>query len=304
MIKPDKYREAQSLYQTGNADQRYVLERLWPELRESDDERIRKDIIQHFAKGIEGSSFDEVREKYKIWLAWLEKQGERKTPQWMIDFLDNYRRKIGCSLDYDEARDVDGKILCIKEWLEKQGEQKPDDKVEPKFKTGDRVIGVISGMPYFITKVCDDHYNTESGCIIMFCAQDNFKLYEQKAAWSEEDESIISELISLCIVNAPDTWCKYSDWLKSLKDRVQPQPKQEWSGEDEVKINRIVACLENLNVADNDILLKDVDWLKSLRPRSQWKPSDEQMEELGNCIHKAWFNKDTLVTLYNELMKL
>ena len=22
---------------------------------------------------------------------------------------------------YDEARDVDGKILCIKEWLEKQG---------------------------------------------------------------------------------------------------------------------------------------------------------------------------------------
>jgi hypothetical protein len=55
------------------------------------------------------------------WIAWLEKQAERKTPQWMIDFLDNCRRKIGCSLDYDEARDVDGKILCIKEWLEKQG---------------------------------------------------------------------------------------------------------------------------------------------------------------------------------------
>ena len=37
--------------------------------------------------------------------------------------------------------------------------------------------------------------------------------------------------------------------------------------EDEVKINRIVACLENLNVADNDILLKDIDWLKSLKER-------------------------------------
>jgi hypothetical protein len=41
----------------------------------------------------------------------------------------------------------------------------------------------------------------------------------------------------------------------------------EWSEEDEVKINRIVACLENLNVADNDILLKDIDWLKSLKER-------------------------------------
>lgn len=57
----------------------------------------------------------------------LEKQGERKTPQWMIDFLDNYRRNIGCSLDHDEAKDVDGKILCIKEWLENQGEQKHTD---------------------------------------------------------------------------------------------------------------------------------------------------------------------------------
>ena len=45
------------------------------------------------------------------------------------------------------------------------------------------------------------------------------------------------------------------------------QMQKEWSEEDEVKINRIVACLENLNVADNDILLKDVDWLKSLKQR-------------------------------------
>ena len=58
----------------------------------------------------------------------------------MIDFLDSYRKKIGCSLDYDEAKDVDGKILCIKKWLEKQGEQKPTDKVEPKFKNGQWIV--------------------------------------------------------------------------------------------------------------------------------------------------------------------
>jgi len=43
--------------------------------------------------------------------------------------------------------------------------------------------------------------------------------------------------------------------------------KPAWSEEDKVKINRIVACLENLNVADNDILLKDINWLKSLKDR-------------------------------------
>ena len=51
-------------------------------------------------------------------------------------------------------------------------------------------------------------------------------------------------------------------WLEK-----QGKQKPTWSEEDEVKINRIVACLENLNVADNDILLKDVDWLKSLKQR-------------------------------------
>ena len=53
--------------------------------------------------------------------------------------------------------------------------------------------------------------------------------------------------------------------LAEAKEAMYAKPA--WSEEDEVKINRIVACLENLNVADNDILLKDVDWLKSLKQR-------------------------------------
>lgn len=51
--------------------------------------------------------------------------------------------------------------------------------------------------------------------------------------------------------------------------------------EDEIKINRIVACLENLDVEDNDILLKDIEWLKSLKnrvqPKQEWSEEDERM---------------------------
>ena len=131
---------AKSEYQTHKSFNgfREMITRIFPELQESKDEKIRKELINYFIKGKEYLSLcsfskDEI-------LAWLEKQGERKTPQWMIDFLDSYRKKIGCSLDYDEAKDVDGKILCIKKWLEKQGEQKPTDKVEPKFKNGQWIV--------------------------------------------------------------------------------------------------------------------------------------------------------------------
>ena len=73
----------------------------------------------------------------------------------------------------------------------------------------------------------------------------------------------------------------------------------EWSEEDEVKINRIVACLENLNVADNDILLKDVDWLKSLKDRfvpqskQEWSEEDESnISELCSFIIETYRTED------------
>lgn len=117
-------KKAQELQENSNG---MILKKwLWsvfPELKESEDEKVRNELIS-FIKKRDRSGCDY---NYDQWIAWLEKQAERKTPQWMIDFLDNYRRKIGCSLDYDEARDVDGKILCIKEWLEKQGVQKSID---------------------------------------------------------------------------------------------------------------------------------------------------------------------------------
>ena len=96
---------------------------------------------------------------------------------------------------------------------------------------------------------------------------------------------------------------KHSEYLLSLI----PQ-KPAWSKEDEVKINRIVACLENLNVADNDILLKDVDWLKSLRQQNRWKPSESQLEALDDFIYAKYPNIEkyeaSVKSLYQDLKKL
>ena len=68
MAQEEKYEEAKRLYKTANADQRYVLEKLFPEFKESDDERIKREIIEYIKTGT----------YHKDWIAWLEKQGEQK----------------------------------------------------------------------------------------------------------------------------------------------------------------------------------------------------------------------------------
>ena len=77
-------------------EQREKLKEIFPELAESDDERIRKAI--------------------HIYLDWLD----------------------GRNKDYQPKGNYSIKDMIA--WLEKQGEQKPTDKVEPKFKNGQWIV--------------------------------------------------------------------------------------------------------------------------------------------------------------------
>lgn len=63
--------EAKRLYKTANADQRYVLEKLFPELRETEDEKIRKELISFLQ--LPHPQFVGERKQEK-WISWLEKQ--------------------------------------------------------------------------------------------------------------------------------------------------------------------------------------------------------------------------------------
>ena len=171
------------------------------------------------------------------------------------------------------------------------------------------------------------------------------KKIEQKPAWSEEDESIALGIEQLCncasLLNiAPDKIDKIRTWLKSLKDKVQPQPKQELSDEDKDAIDMAVIALEdwlkNLNdrvqpkqewseedegCLENAIMYckwardiapdlhcyeiseKSINWLKSLKERYTWKPSDEQMKALWEA-YKGGEEQAALASLYSDLNKL
>lgn len=62
------------------------------------------------------------------------------------------------------------------------------------------------------------------------------------------------------------------DWLKSLKERIQPQPKQEWSEEDEIGLGDALWCCKQARTIakdENDMgnIWYAEKWLKSLKKR-------------------------------------
>lgn len=89
--------------------------RAFPELNESEDERIRKALVDALNKN-----------------------------------LGNGIEKYGTTLSAALA------------WLEKQGEQKPADKVEPKFKVGDWIVDNNVKTPLLITGISNEKYDVIS----------------------------------------------------------------------------------------------------------------------------------------------
>ena len=97
-----------------------ALERIFPELRESEDEMIREEIIYHI-QNCDDTIDEETEERI---IAWLEKQGEHKK------FRDSIQ--VGDKV----TRNEDGVLVNLSQ-LNRVA--KPTAKVELKFKVGDLV---------------------------------------------------------------------------------------------------------------------------------------------------------------------
>lgn len=203
-----------------------VAKEIFTDLYESEDERTRKEIIKY----IEGTFPNEssgIESKNK-WLAWLEK--------------------------------------------------KSADKVEPRFKVGDKIYlkpeyrmpnddTPIANTVKEIKEIDNGLYRFE-GAYIFIEDQDKYELVRQKP-WSPGDENKINHLIAYFEdregFTAEDD-VAYANWLKSLKDRVQP--------------------------------------------RDDWKPSEDQMDALYTYIYNPqYFNTpdprmELVISIYEDLKKL
>jgi len=107
-------------------DSSSIVEYIFPELQESEDERIRKELIEH-CRNIRCVT-EEGAESIAKWIAWLEKQGgtskewtisDAATFKELIDFLENGTAK----LQHDLTRYANWLKIQFTP-IEKQGEKK------------------------------------------------------------------------------------------------------------------------------------------------------------------------------------
>lgn len=132
-----KYREAlgwmRSLYDGLHGATKEDAEHYFPELKESKDERIRKELIEQVAYIIpnddevdgEGNTLPTYQKRIDKYRAWLEKQGEQTHAE----------------LSQQEVT--------------KTSDQELSDKIEPKFKAGDWIV--INETTYQIIEIDNSH---------------------------------------------------------------------------------------------------------------------------------------------------
>jgi len=278
-----------------------MLNNLFPELKESDNKRM----IQYFKDLAPFDKADELYEKYgfshKDAIAWLEKQAEHA----------NFRNKI--QIGDKVTRNKDGVLVNLSQLnrvAKKQGEQKPADKVEPKFKVGNKIkLAIEPNYPAReIIAIQNDAYYFDEAIYLPFSRQDEWELIEQKAAeWSEEDDddAWLNDIISKAECNLQLNKDEI-DWLKSIKDRVQS--KQEWSEEDDEMYKKIETAIDSYYAPFSRDAEEMSEWFKNLKDRVQhqnrWKPSKEQMEYLHKYAEQNNYDGAILTSLYNDLKQL
>ena len=212
-------------------DVKEELANLLPELKEPEDERIRKMLIEFFGKGAEcNGSTNGISDKDI--LAWLEKPSEQKPAQETKPFKAEHGKYYYCIKDY----------FC--------GGRKQASK-------GD-VVQALRGLSIMGLKDASEYFLPV-----------NF--IKCNSAWSEEDERIYQSIMDDTVQeNQLDG--KQTDWLRDIKYRYFPQPKQDWSEEDEIALgDALWCCKQAASIAKDENDMGNIwyaeTWLKSLKQR-------------------------------------
>lgn len=259
-----------------------TLERIFPVLKESEDEMIRKGLIEHLKElkeqSVEGSHLKRP-EHYDAWIAWLEKH-----------------KKV------DQKFNI-GDTVCRKFYEDHTIKRIYYDCNDPVY-------------------VCKNEEGLESH--IPFSEQDEWELKETtnvkatkdtpnkvqpqpKQDWSEEDEKMWLQIINEieAIKSNSSTIFEKNiaqdkiDWLKSLKDRVQPQPNQEWSEEDEKNWRH---CLHYIDAYVTPVK-EHVDWFKNIRNRihsqtqqkQEWsEENEERLNQIADYLKYKGYEDDSI----------
>ena len=303
------------------------MEYLFPELKESEDEKIRKELIG-FLRNIPNSNY--TCEEMALW---LEKQGTQ--PRYNIG--DIICDKSCTTLNKEaqpnmEIVDIKNGIYICDKGSFPVSQQDEYELVSKKIDTKLNDDSVSNELREASTKHAEMELknqtfpdNKEFELIYTFEEGAKWEA-AQKSAWSEKHIADVFEKVGLAKIvreqsNDALIIALQDAMIELSKVTLQPKPTA-WSEEDNVMIRCITLDLELLKNRDDGKAGKaayqsEIEWLKSLKNRvgceancittKEWKPSDEQMEVLLSEVtgwKKGCSKQIVLESLYNDLKKL
>ena len=325
----NKYKEAMEIakllrnskFQTMNAKR--VVDEIFPELADSEDERIRKAIVD-----IINNSNDIDIYSHKHMIAYLEKQKAKERLDRMAPIY-NDKESFESALEkawkyYNESasRTVDSfeddYIECVFSkgfregflYKEKQKEQKP---VEPSDDELQRHQDELYDFKVFATKqakenhisfVHDFEWNN-------FCAE-ILSYFNQPVEWSDEEIEHLYTLASYIKSSGYEDDGEFLEGVANKLKSLRPQPKLGWSTKDKQMLssiqNDLMIIAKESGGERRKKYLQKVQFIEELfgRPQTHWKPSDEQMDCLKETIiqTKGYQYSWCLPELYEQLKKL
>jgi hypothetical protein len=239
MTREEAIKVANEMYGWLKTDrEKEALETLVPELADSEDERIRKELIEFIKWSVDRHFMREDFHQAKRpseWIAYLEKQKEQKSlnisaaSEWLRKHICNYMNseynEFHQCVEYDGSIDKERLINDFEEAM--QEEEEPINESNMHEPTVDEA------------RKWNEAY--EKGYSLGY---ENGRNEQKPVEWSKEDDLKLGALITDIETRSDLTEAikiKYVSFLMSLRQ----QPKQEWSEEDEAHRKFILESLED-----------------------------------------------------------
>ena len=270
-----------------------ALKEAFPELAESEDERIRKEMLKHFNDALVSHQEVTTSEQVKSWIAYLEKRKEQKPVKWnkedekirktLLDFFDSDAFDCGGESEWKNGI----KYKEVLRWLQY------NNKLMWKS---------IDNIPIF---PCNILYKAPNGNMFIY-------RYLEGGKKNDAETVMFNDLIG-------GEWMYLSDLDFSIKQEwSEPKingkpiptenqsvniPLAEWSEGDKVNIDTIISYLDAyINEHDNSFGADECrylkHWLKSLserfnlQPKPEWSEEDEKMlNEVLDMVTYAFYEQ-------------
>lgn len=308
-----------------------MSEYIFPELKESEDERIRKEIIE----SIKGDMVMRTSKDKELAIAWLEKQKPVVTPKFRIGdkvkkgYLTFTIEDINGTSYKMVAYDKNGHKGCTEfvtignedkyELVEQKPATKPEigqnlqdnsfrKMLEKKIRCEDCTIKTLNcqNFPCILRDGADDSavfrkdpieqkpaesFVTEHGKYY-YCIKDYWSGGNKRASKGD----VVQALRGMSMMGLEDA----SEFFLPV-NHIEQKPA-EWSEKDSNMLQSILDEYKSMTKEKRD-------WLKSLHPQKQWKPSEEQMELFKSILEYHGHNfsakgQETMEQIYNGLKQL